>query len=85
VRLWQGIVLAPAASAVLMNASSVIVALNAQLLRRNRDIVKRLFVSEATVKSQPLHMSRKLGVNDGAGAVGAAFERGLLTRSSRPS
>jgi Cu2+-exporting ATPase len=31
---WAGIVLAPAAAAVLMSASTVIVALNAQFLRR---------------------------------------------------
>jgi Cu2+-exporting ATPase len=31
---WAGIVLAPAAAAVLMSASTVIVAINAQLLRR---------------------------------------------------
>ena len=31
---WAGIVLDPAAAAVLMSASTVIVALNAQLLRR---------------------------------------------------
>jgi Cu2+-exporting ATPase len=31
---WAGITLAPAAAAVLMSASTVVVALNAQLLRR---------------------------------------------------
>lgn len=31
---WAGILLAPAAGAILMSASTVIVALNAQLLRR---------------------------------------------------
>jgi DNA-binding NarL/FixJ family response regulator len=46
----------------------------------NREIAKQLFISEATVKSHLLHLYEKLGVNDRAGAVGAAFERGLLTR-----
>ena len=31
---WAGIILAPAVGAVLMSASTVIVAINAQLLRR---------------------------------------------------
>jgi Cu2+-exporting ATPase len=31
---WAGFVLAPAAAAVLMSASTIVVALNAQLLRR---------------------------------------------------
>jgi len=36
-------------------------------------------VSEATVKTHLLHIYAKLGVNDRAAAVGAAFEKGLLT------
>ena len=45
----------------------------------NRDVAEQLFISEATVKTHLLHIYAKLGVNDRAAAVGAAFERGLLT------
>ncbi len=45
----------------------------------NRDVAEQLFVSEATVKTHLLHIYAKLGVNDRAAAVGAAFEKGLLT------
>lgn len=45
----------------------------------NREIAEALFVSEATVKTHLLHLFNKLGVNDRAAAVAAAFERGLLT------
>jgi DNA-binding NarL/FixJ family response regulator len=45
----------------------------------NREVAERLFISEATVKTHLLHIYAKLGVNDRAAAVGAAFERGLLT------
>lgn len=44
----------------------------------NREIAEALFVSEATVKTHLLHLFNKLGVNDRAAAVAAAFERGLL-------
>jgi DNA-binding NarL/FixJ family response regulator len=49
----------------------------------NREVAERLFISEATVKTHLLHIYAKLGVNDRAAAVGAAFERGLLTPGSR--
>ena len=45
----------------------------------NREIADRLFISEATVKTHLGHIYDKLGVNDRAGAVGAAYEIGLLT------
>lgn len=44
----------------------------------NRDIAEALFVSEATVKTHLIHVFAKLGVNDRAAAVAAAFEQGLL-------
>lgn len=45
----------------------------------NRELAERLYISEATVKSHLVHIYTKLGVNDRAAAVGAAFDRGLLT------
>ena len=39
---------------------------------------RALFISEATVKTHLLHIYEKLGVNDRAAAVAAAYERGLL-------
>jgi DNA-binding NarL/FixJ family response regulator len=49
----------------------------------NREAAKRLFISEATVKTHLLHIYAKLNVNDRAAAVAAAFDRGLLTPGSR--
>ena len=48
----------------------------------NREAAARLFISEATVKTHLLHIYAKLGVNDRAAAVAAAFDRGLLTPGS---
>jgi DNA-binding NarL/FixJ family response regulator len=44
----------------------------------NREIARRLFVSEATVKSHLVHVFTKLGVASRTAAVAAARERGLL-------
>jgi DNA-binding NarL/FixJ family response regulator len=48
----------------------------------NREAAAQLFISEATVKTHLLHIYAKLGVNDRAAAVAAAFERGLLMPGS---
>ncbi|MFI6066164.1 response regulator [Micromonospora sp. NPDC051227] len=49
----------------------------------NREAATRLFISEATVKTHLLHLYAKLGVNDRAAAVAAAYDRGLLTPGGR--
>ncbi|GAA2165592.1 response regulator transcription factor [Actinomadura napierensis] len=49
----------------------------------NREAAARLFISEATVKTHLLHIYGKLGVNDRAAAVAAAFDRGLLRPNSK--
>lgn len=45
----------------------------------NKAAAEHLFISEATVKTHLLHIYAKLGVNDRAAAVAAAYERRLLT------
>mgnify|MGYP000744814301 FL=1 len=45
----------------------------------NKRVAAELFISEATVKTHLLHIYEKLDVSDRAAAVGAAYERGLLT------
>lgn len=47
----------------------------------NREAAKKLFISEATVKTHLLHIYAKLGVNDRAAAVAAAYSRGYLPPS----
>lgn len=49
----------------------------------NQQAADRLFISEATVKTHLLHTYQKLGVNDRAAAVAAAYDRGLLTPTGR--
>lgn len=44
----------------------------------NREMARRLLVSEATVKSHLSHIYTKLGVDTRAGAVAAAIERRIL-------
>jgi DNA-binding NarL/FixJ family response regulator len=59
-----------------------VLALIAQGLN-NREAAAKLFISEATVKTHLVHIYAKLEVNDRAAAVGAAYERGLLTPRRR--
>jgi ATP/maltotriose-dependent transcriptional regulator MalT len=44
----------------------------------NKEAAKKLFISEATVKTHLIHAYAKLGVNDRAAAVAVAYSRGLL-------
>ncbi|TDD18376.1 response regulator [Nonomuraea diastatica] len=44
----------------------------------NRDVARKLFITEATVKTHLLHIFAKLEVNDRAAAVAVAYETGLL-------
>lgn len=46
----------------------------------NLEISKRLFLSQATVKSHLVHVYAKLGVDSRTAAVAAATERGLVRR-----
>lgn len=49
----------------------------------NREAARRLFISEASIKTHLLHIFDKLGVRDRAAAVGEAYRRNLLPRASR--
>ncbi|MCK2243385.1 MULTISPECIES: response regulator transcription factor [unclassified Crossiella] len=44
----------------------------------NREAARRLFISEASIKTHLLHIYAKLDVRDRAAAVGEAYRRGLL-------
>jgi DNA-binding NarL/FixJ family response regulator len=44
----------------------------------NKDVAKRLLISEATVKAHMLHIFNKLGVNDRTAAVTSAVKRGII-------
>ncbi len=44
----------------------------------NRDLARRLLVSEATVKSHLSHIYTKLGVDTRAGAVAKAIEQRII-------
>ncbi|WP_433527516.1 response regulator [Nocardia pseudovaccinii] len=45
----------------------------------NREAAERLFISQATVKTHLLRVYAKVGANDRAAAVAAAFSQGYLT------
>jgi DNA-binding NarL/FixJ family response regulator len=45
---------------------------------RNRDIAKRLFISEETVKVHIKHIMEKLGANDRTQAIAIAVRRGIV-------
>jgi DNA-binding NarL/FixJ family response regulator len=49
----------------------------------NRETAKRLFISEATVKTHLLHIYAKLEVRDRASAVAVGYQRGLLVPEGR--
>ncbi len=51
----------------------------------NREAAKQLFISEATVKTHLLHVYAKLGVNDRAAAVAAAYDRRPARAGPRPN
>jgi DNA-binding NarL/FixJ family response regulator len=45
----------------------------------NKESARRLFISEATIKTHLLHLYAKLGVRDRAAAVAEGYKRGLLS------
>lgn len=83
-------VLAPSAAAHLVRRTTATAAVvtdrEAEVLELladglgNKEIARRLLVSEATVKSHLSHIYAKLGVDTRAGAVAAAIERRIVRR-----
>ena len=58
-----------------------------QLLARgmaNRELARKLFLSEATVKSHLSHIYAKLGVDSRTGAVAAAIEQRIIRTAGKP-
>jgi len=51
--------------------------------RRNREIARRLFINEATVKTHLIHVFSKLGAGNRTEAVARALDGGLLRREER--
>ena len=51
----------------------------------NSEAARRLYISEATVKTHLLHTYAKLGVDDRTAAVVAALERGIIALPRRSS
>jgi DNA-binding NarL/FixJ family response regulator len=50
----------------------------------NRDTARRLFISEATVKTHLVHLSTKLASPTGPPRVRAGFKQGLLSAEPPP-
>ena len=82
--------LAPRVAALLMarinNPALTLTPREAQLLEllagglSNRAIAKRMFISEATVKTHLVHIYGKLGVDSRTAAIAAATQRGIIRR-----
>ena len=50
---------------------------------RNREIARRLYINEATVKTHLIHVFAKLGAGSRTAAVARALDRGLLRREEK--
>lgn len=50
----------------------------------NRELARKLFISEATVKTHLVHIYAKLGVDSRTAAVNAAIEQRLIRLDGRP-
>ncbi len=82
--------LAPRVAALLMarinNPALTLTPREAQLLEllagglSNRAIARRMFISEATVKTHLVHIYGKLGVDSRTAAIAAATQRGIIRR-----